>query len=228
VKGVILAIDTSGSFCSIALRDAAGVVHMETSTGDGDHFERLPELVQAVCLAASCPISGIKTIAIGVGPGSFTGIRIGMSFAKGLAWSARAALVPVSSFQGCAEAASHRFSPVSRLVVVSDARRKELFHAVYEVVGSGRVVCVEEPRIVSEGHIADLLEGRDQNVQIVSPQRGLQVNGTEIVGIDDSAAGFFGNVAENTAFSIGQVAAVEPSYIRAVAAQTIAERQLKA
>jgi tRNA threonylcarbamoyl adenosine modification protein YeaZ len=224
---VVLAIDTSGSFCSLALRDAGDVLHVLSSSGEGDHFERLPELTHSILSSADVKVSDVISILIGVGPGSFTGIRIGMSFAKGLAWSSRAALLGVSSFFGCAAAAAKRFPEATQVVVVSDARRQELFFGLYDVIATG-VVCREEPRIVAEAHVSELMaKGVVSGLVVVTPQRDLSVPGVEISPVSSTALGFLGVAAAGAAFSVASLAAIEPSYVRAVAAKTIAERALK-
>jgi hypothetical protein len=99
MSGVLLAIDTSGSFCSIALRRGDGVTVERASSGEGDHFERLPDLVAETLRVGQLSACDLSAIVVGLGPGSFTGLRIGLSYAKGLATAARVPLLGVSSFE---------------------------------------------------------------------------------------------------------------------------------
>ena len=65
-----LAVDTSGSFCSVALERADGVVFHAESEGNGDHFEQLPPLVESVGAQASVRLVDLAQVVIGLGPGS--------------------------------------------------------------------------------------------------------------------------------------------------------------
>ena len=220
----VVAIDTSGSFCSIAVRVGDGSVTALSSPGSGDHFEQLPRMLQRVYSDANLPLASLSEIRIGIGPGSFTGLRIGMSFAKGLAWSSRVPLVGCSSLAGVAAAVMARDESVRRVVVVADARRDEVFAAVYE-----RGAPVQEaisPCIVP---VSQLFHAPWSNVGTswASPQRDFGIPGLPITPEHDAAKGLLflpGGAAKD--FSLNEIAVLEPTYLRAVAAKTIEERRL--
>jgi tRNA threonylcarbamoyl adenosine modification protein YeaZ len=152
MAGRTLSIDTSGSYCSVALCDAAGeVLASNTSSGDGDHFEQLPGLVSQTAADAKVELQELTEIRIGVGPGSFTGIRIGMSFAKGLAWSLNVPLIGCSSFESLARSVGKNASDLQisggGIAVVAYAGRGELFFGLY--VQNGTVLsCSYEPSLI--------------------------------------------------------------------------------
>ncbi|MEN9845162.1 MAG: hypothetical protein RIS36_309 [Pseudomonadota bacterium] len=219
----VLAIDTSGSFCSIAVVNRSGVRTAVSSTGSGDHFEQLPLLVGRVCEEAGISLSDIRSIRIGMGPGSFTGLRIGMSFVKGLACSLRVPLVGCSSLAGAAAAAWLRDSSLERVVVLADARRDEVFAAAYT---RGAPIMEEvAPCIVPVAELS-AATWSTSGTHWVTPQRDFTLHGVPLVAEGEIASGLVvlqGDVLK--AFDIGDIAALEPSYLRAVAAKTIAERR---
>jgi tRNA threonylcarbamoyl adenosine modification protein YeaZ len=224
VASNVLAIDTSGSFCSIAVSNSFGNITSRSSSGSGDHFEQLPLMLRRTCDDAGVSMNSLKEIRIGVGPGSFTGLRIGMSFAKGLAWSLRIPLMGCGSLAGVAAAALAQDESVHRVVVLADARRDEVFAAAYK-----RGASLEEeisPRIVP---VADLAgsEWSKEGTRWCSPQRDFLLSGYVLVPEPDTAKGLLilpG--AAPVTFAVEEIAVLEPSYLRAVAAKTIEERKL--
>jgi tRNA threonylcarbamoyl adenosine modification protein YeaZ len=225
-----LAIDTAGSFCSVAIfKSATGAIaqgkgstfHAE-SLGAGDHFEQLPHLVGEVCGKAGIGTLQLTGIIVGTGPGSFTGIRIGMSYAKGLAWALRTPLLGCSSFLGCAVAVARNLPPrATEIYVVADARREEVFLGRYKLENDGGIVEFEAPRIrpASEAaHIHGLGE------IVVTTQKSFTLGGADLEEVGTSALGFLSHPGPFEPFTIQGLDAVEPAYLRAVSAKTIAER----
>ena len=219
----VLAIDTSGSFCSVAVLNDSGAIASLSSAGSGDHFEQLPLMVGRACADAGIAPSDLRAIRIGVGPGSFTGLRIGMSFAKGLAWSLHVPLIGCSSLAGAAAAVMSRDSSVGRVVVLADARRDEVFAAAY----TRGVPVVEEvtPSIVP---VMELTGSRwsQPDTRWVTPQRDFNPPGCEVVSERCTAEGLLVLDSGGTgAFSLEEIAVLEPTYLRAVAAKTIEDRK---
>jgi tRNA threonylcarbamoyladenosine biosynthesis protein TsaB len=222
----VLALDTGGSFCSVALRTTDGVVVYEESEGQGDHFERLPGIVRRVCTKSGIATSDLKQIRIGVGPGSFTGLRIGMSFAKGLAMTHRIPLVGVSSFLAVAYALAQRGSlKAGSVAVISDARRDEVFMASYAVLG-GSVVEQSPPSIVSVHELA-AWQAAEAGRQVCCSLRDFAPAGVCDVRVESRIAEGLLAVegVDQGPFSLEQVSLLEPTYLRAVAAKSIEERR---
>lgn len=223
----VLALDTSGSFCSVALRRGDGAVYHRESEGAGDHFERLPQLVRDVLRESRVDAPQIHEVRIGIGPGSFTGLRIGMSFAKGFVSVRTVPLVGVSSFLGLATAAAHveQRGNEKDIVVVSDARRNEVFIAVYRKHGNN----VEE---IQAPHI----RGVDEVVALRGPSgaEGLFTPLVDFALPSGARPQVVSRIAEGLlrvetvmplAADPRNVAELEPNYLRAVAAKSIAERR---
>jgi tRNA threonylcarbamoyl adenosine modification protein YeaZ len=225
VKLPILALDTSGSFCSVAVRTEQGAIVRRESDGAGDHFERLPGLVQAVLAEAKVRAHDLAEIRIGVGPGSFTGLRIGMSFAKGLSVAVRVALRGISSFEGVAQSLSSQFQgrPVE-MVVISDARRDEVFACSY-VYNPTTGLQSGVASIVPVSWVVQWCREHPEGI-VASPLRDFRIDGLESLQVVPRIAeGLLKvEISEQGQFVLADVASLEPAYLRAVAAKTIAER----
>ncbi len=222
----ILAFDTSGSFCSVAVRTAGGVVVHRESDGAGDHFERLPGLVQEVMSEADIAASELAEIRVGIGPGSFTGLRIGMSFAKGLSVAARVALRGLSTFEGMAWAVCDQLNLDGQqdILIVSDARRQEVFWGAYRW-GSNRMEVIAAPSIAPLSAVSEWYKQHPQGV-VVTPllEHGLEGLGMLRV-VPQIAQGLLKvECPRAKGFVLQDVAILEPTYLREVAAKSIAER----
>jgi len=136
---LILALDTSSAAGSAAVvRD--GVVLAERA-GDPSrtHGERLPRELMAVLAEAGAELSDVDRFAVSVGPGSFTGLRVGIATIQGLAMARRTLVTPVSSFEALAWFSRATADGVATWV---DAHRGEVFAALFD--GDGHTI-VEPP-----------------------------------------------------------------------------------
>jgi tRNA threonylcarbamoyl adenosine modification protein YeaZ len=225
----VLALDSSGSFCSVAVRMVDGVIHHRQSDGGGDHFERISALVHEALRTSGVQVADLGHIRIGVGPGSFTGLRIGMSFAKGLAAAAKLPLVGVSSFAAVAQALylDGRGASREHVLVIADARRDEVFVAEYLVNSQG----VDErfaPRIEPVSFVRQWQSNHAAGV-VATPNVGFQLaDGIPLTVESKVAKGLLLlDVGPMPHFSFTQLSDLEPNYLRAVAAKSIEERRLK-
>lgn len=126
----VLAIESSGPVASVALIEAGQVVVRRRNVEPHTHAERLLHLVDACLAEASVDKRDLDRIAVGVGPGSFTGLRVGIALAQGLALGLGATLVGVPSLSAMAMAARNE-AEERTLCPVVDARRTEVFAAAY-------------------------------------------------------------------------------------------------
>jgi len=134
----ILALETSTEYCSVALwQDGVVVEHCEL-VGQ-KHSELLMAMLEDVLKQAGVKLSQLDGIAFGMGPGSFTGVRIACGVAQGLAFGADLPVAGVCTLQALAEA-----SGKLRVIAALDARMGEVYHAAYEK-HDGAWVAVSEP-----------------------------------------------------------------------------------
>jgi tRNA threonylcarbamoyladenosine biosynthesis protein TsaB len=138
-----LAIDTSSHRAGVALRQDGETVAYEQNDEPALHAERLVTLVERAFARAGWRRGEIDLVAACVGPGSFTGIRVGLATAKGIALGLDKPLVGVESLE--AMAAPARSEQVEVIVPLLDARKNELFWAAYSRAGE---------RILGPGHVA--------------------------------------------------------------------------
>ncbi len=137
---IVLGVDTATAATAVALRTGEGSVSearddpsaRSASGASGErpgHATRLLPMANELLARAGLSWRQIERVAVGVGPGGFTGLRVGIATARGLAQSLACPLVGVSSLEALAFAAVTGDAPV---LAVIDARRREVFAAAYE------------------------------------------------------------------------------------------------
>ena len=137
--GPVLGIDTGGPRADLALV-VGGRVLAEGSHSVASHGAELPAAVAQVLASAGLSIRELKAVAVGIGPGSFTGLRVGLSYAKGLKLAVGCALLGIPSLDTLALTALAEISvtPAGRLICpVLDARKGEVYAALYRTSEDG-------------------------------------------------------------------------------------------
>lgn len=126
----VLALDSSAASCSVAVMRGAKLLAEETQLSEaGGHTRQLMPLVHKVLDQARLGLSEIKLLAVTVGPGTFTGLRVGLATAQGLALAIGQALVGISTLEALATQAL----PFEGLIcALLDARRDEVYAACYQ------------------------------------------------------------------------------------------------
>ncbi|MFB0515224.1 MAG: tRNA (adenosine(37)-N6)-threonylcarbamoyltransferase complex dimerization subunit type 1 TsaB [Candidatus Neomarinimicrobiota bacterium] len=99
----LLAIETAYDLCGVALLSEAGVEVVEEQHAPRRHNEVLAPAVERLLAAAGCRLADVDSIALSVGPGSYTGLRVGMSYAKGLAFGTGLPIIPVPTLPSLLE-----------------------------------------------------------------------------------------------------------------------------
>lgn len=147
----VLGIETSSRRGSVALVEAGRLVAYGSHEQLNAHAERLLPLVDQVLAEAGWDKRSLERIAVGIGPGSFTGLRVGIAFAQGVSLGLGIGLVGVGSLEAMARAVP-RETPGTRVALL-DARRGEVFAAAYSETGEQRL----EPRAIArDAAIAEL------------------------------------------------------------------------
>jgi tRNA threonylcarbamoyladenosine biosynthesis protein TsaB len=130
----VLGIETSSRLGSVALAEGGRVVATRQYEQSGRHAERILPLIAEVLEEAGWQRSTLQRLAVGTGPGSFTGLRVGISLVQGIALGLGVPAVGVGSLRALA------FSVPSEVlgtrVAVIDARRSEVFVATYDELGA--------------------------------------------------------------------------------------------
>lgn len=167
---IVLGFDTSTPASAIGLRLPDGAtVQARDDPAQGErpgHATRLLPLAAGLLARAGLRFADVDRIAVGVGPGTFTGLRIGLASARGLAQSLDAELVGVSSLQALAlVAANGREAGSIGVLALIDARRGEAFAAAYAPVEAPAVDRepnlpreLVPPRVLAPARFAEVLE----------------------------------------------------------------------
>ena len=128
----VLALDTATAACSVALWSDGAVLAQRFSTMARGHAEALMPMVEAVMAEAGLAFADLDLVATTVGPGTFTGLRVGLAAARGLALAAGLPIVGVTTL----EALAHGTAPEQRrgraLAAALDARRGEVYLQAFD------------------------------------------------------------------------------------------------
>lgn len=136
----ILAIDTSGQSAGVAILEDGLLLQEMTVIRDVHHSEVLLPAVNLLCEATGLTVRDIDLFACTTGPGSFTGLRIGLSTTKGLALATEKPVVGISTLEALAHNAGG--SPWA-LCPMLDARKDQVYAAVYRQGRDGRMACLQ-------------------------------------------------------------------------------------
>lgn len=150
----ILAIDTTMGACSVAIRKGDGpdqpAVHHEHKLMQRGHAEELMPMIKRVADAAGVELTGIDNIAVTSGPGTFTGVRIGISAARGLALALGCGIFAATSLRVIALGALRGFdqnTDGSGIAVAIDARRGEVYIQAFDRNAAPlSEACAERPK----------------------------------------------------------------------------------
>jgi tRNA threonylcarbamoyladenosine biosynthesis protein TsaB len=142
---VILGVETSAEGCSVALSNDTGLYHAHVSV-PRQHTQKLLPMIDDVLRQANCQLSDVDALAYSRGPGSFTGLRIGLGVAQGLAYGADLPLIPISTLELIAQSAMNDVSATAKtyVLVAIDARMSEVYWCLYENQQGTLIALVEE------------------------------------------------------------------------------------
>lgn len=140
---LILNIESSTEVCSVALARDGGVIQWRENLTGQNHARLVTMLINEVLESASVSVSLLDAVAVSGGPGSYTGLRIGVSVAKGICYAANLPLIAITSLEAMAWHIIHHSDeykiPESERVLfcpMIDARRMEVYTAFYDRKGT--------------------------------------------------------------------------------------------
>ena len=152
---LILSIETGTDICSVALANDGELMALRESDEGRDHAKKVALFVDELLRETGVQPSDIDAIAVGKGPGSYTGLRIGVSFAKGMCYALDIPLIAIGSLDALAEVAREDFEAgildieeedwaQAKLCPMVDARRMEVYAQVFDVEGKAQSDVVAE------------------------------------------------------------------------------------
>ncbi len=140
----MLALDTATEACSVALLTESGLTGQFADVGRG-HAEQILDMVNAVLAEAGVTLSMLDGIAASVGPGSFTGVRISVAVAQGLAFGAGLPVVQVTTLEALALKAMH--DGRAHALACLDARMGEVYWGCFSADATHALIASSAPRV---------------------------------------------------------------------------------
>ena len=145
-----LGLDTATWTASVGLIDGDTELAERSQTVTGSHAGTLLPMIEETLAAAGIGLRDLELLAVSVGPGSFTGLRIGLSVTKGLAWANGIPVVGVPTLEALASVAAPR---PGFICPVLDARKREVYGAAFRWTGAA-LECVAEVAVLTPERFA--------------------------------------------------------------------------
>jgi tRNA threonylcarbamoyladenosine biosynthesis protein TsaB len=155
---LILHIETGTAVCSVALSQGEKLISLRENTEGMLHAKLLAVFIEEILREQQLSISQLDAVAVSEGPGSYTGLRVGVSTAKGLCYGAQKPLIAVGSLQALAMLAIERQllpAPEACIIPMIDARRMEVYTAQFSP--TGEQLSAIEAKIINECSFSELL-----------------------------------------------------------------------
>ena len=158
MKRLIL-IETSTALCSVALAENGSIISYRESSAPKAHASLTAVFIDEMLKEQGLSIADCDAVCVSMGPGSYTGLRVGVSTAKGLCFGSGKPLLAVGTLNTLVEQAQDEYKYIIPMI---DARRMEVYTAVFEIAGqTGNDVCqITEtaPAIIDENSFVEYLE----------------------------------------------------------------------
>ena len=227
----ILALETSARAVSAAVVEDGRLLACGYQDTGLTHSRTLMPIVESILKNTELTMADMDAVA--AGPGSFTGIRIGVAAAKGLAFAADKPAVGVSTLEAMARNVAH----VPGLVICAmDARRQQIYNALFEADAEGQLTRLTPDRAIALAELADELREDSRPKLVVGDGARLCRDFLEEAGIacrlapahlllqNAASVGFAAEQAVREG-RLGSAQDLQPVYLRPVQAKKLAERQ---
>ena len=214
---LILAIETSTKTCSVALGENGQLIAEKEIGGDYSHAENLASFVQEVLIECNCSLDDLNAVAVGKGPGSYTGLRIGVSYAKGLCYALDIPLISIDSLKGIANGALQEVPSDAIIAPMIDARRMEVYCAFYDLdlnplkeVTADIIDALAYKKLLDKQRIVFLGNGAEKCIPIIDHPNAIFLKGK------DTSAKFLLSLAQEKyeKGSFENLAYFEPFYLK--------------
>ena len=160
---LILAFETSAKACSVALHDGTRLLGESYQNTGLTHSQTLMAMAEDLMKACGKAVQDVTHLAVAAGPGSFTGVRIGVAAAKGFAWGAQLPVYGVSTLESMALSLG---AFEGHVCACMDARRNQVYNAVF-LADSGKLERVSDDRAISLAELKEALEHIDGPIYLV-------------------------------------------------------------
>ena len=204
----ILALDTATEACSVALLHQ-GNITFEDELSPRTHTQRILPMVDGLLKNANLSIKEVDYLAFGRGPGSFTGVRVGVGVAQGLALGAELKVVPISNLTTMAEQAYQELG-ATEVIALIDARMNEVYFSQLVRTENGWIEKVKERVCSPEGALVQF-----------------QLDTDKITVVGTGWAAYLQFSEQNLPLAISEITLPSAKYMLALAEQEIAKGNVK-
>ena len=159
---MILCIETATISCSVALSDGGKVVSSKESRVKNSHSSIITVFIEEVLKAAKTEYSALKAVAVSKGPGSYTGLRIGVSTAKGICYALNIPLISVPTLEAMSSGLINKLKTDSMadadslICPMLDARRMEVYYSIFD--RNNKEISETKAEIITETSFSEFLE----------------------------------------------------------------------
>ena len=184
MSAYILHLETSTKICSVAISQNGVLLAYQDQTGEAYiHGEELTLMIQAILRQTNLNLQNISAISYSSGPGSYTGLRIGLSTAKGLCFALSIPLIALPTHQILLELAlANDFKNAKKVIALLDARRTEVYMQVFDCQGgsenelrSSLATPMRKQKLFGQTHPFNGLTNLfAQNIKLLEPSRLLK------------------------------------------------------
>ncbi|NWF51151.1 MAG: tRNA (adenosine(37)-N6)-threonylcarbamoyltransferase complex dimerization subunit type 1 TsaB [Ignavibacteriaceae bacterium] len=154
----ILSIETTGIVCSACIYFSEEKFYEMSVSLKNSHSEKVFEIIEKILTTSKLNLKELGAIAVSSGPGSFTGLRIGMSAAKGIAVGAGLKIIPVPTFNAIAFQVSEILPVNTQFVIANKVNKDELYFAKFKIIPEG-FIFTEELKIINATVAEEYSEG---------------------------------------------------------------------
>ena len=243
MSATLLAVDTSSAYCSVALSHQ-GVVSGEHLMTEQSHSENVLPMVRRLLESRGMAVQDVDAFVVGIGPGGFTGVRLGVAVVQGLAYATGKQVIALPSLLALAQAAFETQPVEMTVLVANDARMNQVYWAAYHFDAAGDYSTVQAPSL---GVLDDVVAFAE--LQGVNAQKTMQLAGNAWTVFEAFKAWSLAHEAQGIRVAVMNHDApnalhllpaaqrcfavngglpphdVSPLYVRDKIAQTIAERE---
>lgn len=143
---LLLHIETATAVCSVAISKGDDLLELEETSTGLRHSSSLIPFIRDVVVRAGIMMKDLDGVSVSSGPGSFTGLRVGMASAKGICFGLDIPIIALSTLEALAIAASQKWSGFDYYLPMIDARRMEVYAAIYDA--SGNCLVRDEAKVI--------------------------------------------------------------------------------
>jgi len=225
----LLELDSAGA--TLLAERTEGAPRRAAAGATGGHGARLPAVLTELLLAHERRLPDLEGYAVGLGPGSFTGLRIGLAAFKGLAYANRRPIVGVSSLRSMALAAARDAGEGALLVPLLDAKKGEVYAGFYRRLGPDEVEPLQPEAALTPAALHAALAGLPRHLEPLGFGEGFEAHEAALAGRltqlatavrtpPASRVGLLAAAALRAArYDLQALCALEPHYLRASEAE---------